>query len=957
MIRFIYIIFLFNFIFSGTTGKITGNIYDINTSEAIIGCNILITELGIGTASDINGDFMILNVPPGKWTLKFQMIGYAVKEISNVEVSIDLSTKIKTSMKIEAVVGEVIQVSADRILLKKDKTSSTAIISRNSLDKLPVNEISEVLELQAGFVSGHLRGGRAGEVSFMIDGIPMTDGFDGSTVVNVNKNAVQEMQLISGAFNAEYGQAMSGVVNIVTREGNNQFDGSVNIYNGDFFSSNNSIYSGLDSPDILSTKNLNLNFSGSFIRNKLFYFINLRNVYYQGYLKGFNKFQPHSVGHEVTDLNGNSVWHILGTDSQLDSIINMNTISARQYNSLNTDMVDSLYSQLRQNHQDGFGDNKIIPMDWNKNFNSQLKLIYKINEITKLKYTLIIDETEFQNYDRMFKYNPLGNLTKFQKGKTHIFQYMRSLNSTSFINFGVTQYLKSYNHDSFKDGIGYVNNELLTTPDGYSFFSGGSNNNRFSRTTHTTTYKLEYSNQINFSNYIKSGIEFRKHKLNYKNVNMRPEVDFQSLDLIYDNPVISNPVEPDNSTIHASSYQFEPVEFSCFVQDKLELNELILNLGLRFDFFNANGKTLADPSDPSIYNPVKIENRFYDYNINGIQEIDEPGVTAEERESYWYKSTSPKSTFSPRFGASFPFSDKGVIHFSYGHFVQIPRFNLLYMNSDFDLGQGTGNVGVIGNANLNPEKTISYEIGLQQLITQDSRLDMTLYIRDIRQLTGTRSEEISIFGGVSSYNKFTNSDFAFVKGVVFSLLHQQKNGITFNLDYTFQIAEGTASDPYQAQQAASSGQLPEVHFIPLNWDQRHTLNSSFNYSFINYGFSLISKFGSGLPYTPDSSEDITSLIQNSDTKPFTTNTDFRAYYNYELNQYKLNFFFKVFNLFDRLNHHGIYADSGVANRTRYLEQAQSQNTSEYINSVEEWFNNETFYSSPRRIEIGVNIEI
>ena len=96
-----------------------GNIYNEINSEPIIGCNILISELGIGTASDLNGDFMILNVTPGKWTLTFQMIGYATKEISNVEVSIDLSTKLKTSMKVEAVIGEVVQVSADKILLKK----------------------------------------------------------------------------------------------------------------------------------------------------------------------------------------------------------------------------------------------------------------------------------------------------------------------------------------------------------------------------------------------------------------------------------------------------------------------------------------------------------------------------------------------------------------------------------------------------------------------------------------------------------------------------------------------------------------------------------------------------------------------------------------------------------------------------------------------------------------------
>ena len=957
MIKFLYIYILIASLFSGTTGKVVGKVYDEISLEPIIGCNISIIDLGIGTASDLNGDFIILNVPPGIWTLKFQMIGYASKEVSNVEVSTDFSTRLESSMKIEAVIGELVQVSADKILLKKDQTSSTAIISKKSLENLPVNEISEVLELQAGFVSGHLRGGRSGEISYMIDGIPMTDGYDGSTIVNVNKNAVQEMQLISGAFNAEYGQAMSGVVNIVTREGNNKFNGSLNLYSGDFYSNHDNLYTGLSSPNFSATKNLNLNLSGSIIKDKLFYFCNVRNIYYEGYLNGVNRYKPHSVGYEVTDLDGNSLWHILGTNSQLDSLVNMQTIISRQYDSSNEQVVDSLYNLIIENHQNSLGNHEIYSMDWNKNFNSQLKLIYKLNDLTRFKYTMIFEEIEFQNYDRMYKYNPEGNLTKFQKGQTHIAQYMKSLNSSSFINIGFTKYFKSYKHDAFSNTRGYVYSELLTPADGYSFFSGGSNNNKFSRKTTTSTFKIDYSNQINFSNYLKFGMEYREHVLNYKDVNVRPESNFQSIDLIYDNPIIQNPTEPENSTIYASSYQFKPVEFSLYLQDKIELDEIILNVGMRYDYFHSNGKILSDPSDPSIYNPIKIENRFNDYNLNGIKDVGEDDVTIDQRLSYWYKKADGKSMLSPRFGASFPFSDKGVIHFSYGHFIQIPRFNLLYMNSDFDLGQGTGNVGVVGNANLNPEKTISYEIGLQQLLSERSRIDATLYIRDIRDLTGTRSEEISIFGGVSSYNKLVNSDFAFIRGVVFSLTHQPNKTLSFTLDYTFQIAEGTASDPYQSQQAISNGQLPEVHFIPLNWDQRQTLNSALSFSKDIYGISLITKLGSGLPYTPESSEDITSLIQNSETKPITFNADLRAYLYHKYNDKKIKVFLKIFNIFDNLNHYGVYSDTGFADRTRYLNQAKSQNTDEYINSVEEWFRNETFYSSPRRIEIGVNFEI
>ena len=151
--------------------------------------------------------------------------------------------------------------------------------------------------------------------------------------------------------------------------------------------------------------------------------------------------------------------------------------------------------------------------------------------------------------------------------------------------------------------------------------------------------------------------------------------------------------------------------------------------------FNPKGNLLNDPSDPSIYNPIKPENRYQDLNNNGIQDANEPIITSQERRSYWFISPDEKYKISPRFGISFPISDKGVFHFSYGHFFQMPKFEYLYLNPDFDLSQSTGNTGVIGNADLNPEKTISAEIGVQQELNRNFVLNVTAYFRDIRELT------------------------------------------------------------------------------------------------------------------------------------------------------------------------------------------------------------------------------
>ena len=311
---------------------------------------------------------------------------------------------------------------------------------------------------------------------------------------------------------------------------------------------------------------------------------------------------------------------------------------------------------------------------------------------------------------------------------------------------------------------------------------------------------------------------------------------------------------------------------------------------------------------------------------------------------------------SPRFGASFPFSDIGVIHFSYGHFFQVPRFELLYHNSDFDLNQGTGNVGIVGNADLDPEKTVSYELGFKYQLNESSSIDATVYFRDIRSLTGTRTEEISIFGGASTYSKYENSDFAFVKGLVLSMNYFDFKGFSVNMNYTLQQAKGTASSPSQAWSASQSGGLAETYMIPLDWDQMHTISMIASYSQPNYGISLIGTLGSGLPYTPASNTNISMLIQNSEKKPFTSNFDIKSYYNFSLGDNSVQFYLNISNLFNHLNQSSVYDDSGVADYTTYALDAQTQNTGEYVNSIEDWFRNETFYSNPRRLEIGMRYD-
>ena len=228
-------------LFAGTSGKIAGSISDQN-GNPLIGCNIIIDQLGLGASTDIDGNYYIVNVPAGAYTISATMIGYKTIKVKDIVINSDFTTTLDLSMQVEAVEGETVVVIAKKEKIVKDLTSSTSVINSDDLESLPITEISEVLEIQAGYVDGHMRGGRSGEISYMIDGITITDVYDGNASIAVNKNSIEEMQVISGAFNAEYGHAMSGIVNIITKEGSNQTSGTFSSYLGDFVSNNSSLF-------------------------------------------------------------------------------------------------------------------------------------------------------------------------------------------------------------------------------------------------------------------------------------------------------------------------------------------------------------------------------------------------------------------------------------------------------------------------------------------------------------------------------------------------------------------------------------------------------------------------------------------------------------------------------------------------------------------------------------------
>jgi len=258
------------FLWAGTTGKISGLVTDAETNEPLIGVNVMITDLGTGAATGLDGRYVIMNIPPGIYDVRFSMIGYEGKKVEGNRVMVDLTTTLDVQLGTSIIEGQSVTITADRSMVQADITYSQSNISSAELSAMPVEEFEEVISLQAGVVQDaggniHIRGGRASEVGYMVDGVSVTDPYNATMAVEVENNAIQELQLISGTFNAEYGQAMSGIINIITKEGDmKKYSGTIDFRVGRYASNDLSIYfgqipdslhqqSGTDKVDLLGT--------------------------------------------------------------------------------------------------------------------------------------------------------------------------------------------------------------------------------------------------------------------------------------------------------------------------------------------------------------------------------------------------------------------------------------------------------------------------------------------------------------------------------------------------------------------------------------------------------------------------------------------------------------------------------------------------------------------------------
>ncbi|MCX6151241.1 MAG: TonB-dependent receptor [Ignavibacteriales bacterium] len=885
---FLYLVFLFPIItYAGTTGKLSGKILDEN-KEPVVGANIIIEGTYLGAAADIDGYYYINNIPPGEYRAIVTAVGFQKTIVENVVIKIDLTTKLDVSLNSTSVtMKQEVIVRAERPLVQKDLTSTSVTISASDIKMMPVESVGQIVNLQAGVMDGHFRGGRSNEVSYLVDGVSVTDAFDNSFVLQVENSSIRQMEVISGTFNAEYGQAMSGIVNIVTQDGSQKFEGSVNGYVGNYVTSHTDLFQNLDKVARVPTKNLQFSFSGPVQPvSNLFFFLTGRYYENEGYLYGKRVYN-------ITDI----------APIQLPN---------NEYIPIAT------------------GDGKYVSMNPDKKLSFNGKLSYALPSL-KLSYSIFWDNNYNKGYDHYYSWTPDGKMAHHRTDLIHNFQISFFPSQSTFQTLKFSSALYKYWGNRYDDPYDprYVDPRQGLALSGYTFRSGGNEGNRYERNTSTNIIQWALSSQISKEHKIGIGAEYRAHKIfNHSN-------DLINVGIADTNGYVAfKPGYPNLGTITDVGsnilYVRKPNEFSAYVQDKMEYDIMIINAGVRLDYF-----------DPSAQVPVDLKNVDRNTNFYGT---DAGG-------NLIMKEATKKWQVSPRLGASFPITDQGIIRFSYGHFFQIPSFDNLYTNPDYFVPQGQDQLSsIIGNPDLKPQKTVQYEIGLQQVLFQNLALDVTMYYRDIRNLLGM--EIIRTYDAVR-YARYINRDYGNVRGFIVTVDKRFSDYFGFKLDYTFQIAEGNSSDPntvFNNNQTDPPIEETKV-VVPLNWDQRNTLNASVTVGEPgDWTIGLIFQYGSGTPYTEDVRISKGVRFENGGTRPEFYNLDLRAEKVFKIAGIDINTFLLVYNILDIKNEYGVYGTTGRANSD--LGYRFSPVNVIGLNTIEQYVKDPSFYSTPREIRVG-----
>ncbi|MEO8398372.1 MAG: TonB-dependent receptor [Ignavibacteriaceae bacterium] len=989
-----FLLILPAFVLAGTVGKIKGKVTDLQSGEPLIGANVLVVGTSFGAATNVNGEYTIQNLDAGAYEVRSSFIGYQTITISNVRVNADLTTELNFELPAEGITIDEINVVAERPLINKSSTNAQRITTSDDIDALPVRGINNILAITPGVTlqdnTIFIRGGRQDEVGYYLEGASITDPFVGGRSVTLVQDALEEIQVQSGGYTAEFGNANAGIIRQQFKSGTSDLKFSLEYITdnitakgkGDRFDGKERLGAHwFGSTDFIAT------LSGPII-DKKFKFFGLFNYNYQ------NDQNPQP--YPGMDLG------LIGDPSTGDTLNFFYPAGALYKNSL-----------------ENYTGTATITLDFNP-------LIFRLvgtytantsfNPFSSSRVAGNI--ANFLNLDRVEQRD--GKDGSFSLKATHILSpttYYEisggySFNKASIFDPFLKDNYTAYGDSAANAAVGFVwerrpaqgGPQPYTREPAFNIFTfsfnapGDVTAGYAKRNRENINLNGSLSTDIGSAHSLKVGGEFQLFRI--RNYSLGNESAFalagllanpgtQSRDDIFINRGVNNygydifGNEDDSGGGDKFNALKKPIFVAGYVQDKISYKDLIINLGLRFDYFNVDNFQFIDPSRPEL----SFDKSTGRVKQDGLVEV--PSFSA----------------VSPRLGFSFPVTDLTVFHAQFGKFVQQTRLRDIYQGlyaTSSNIGGGFFITAPVG-FNVRPTRTTQYEIGFTQQIANFASFDITGYYKDILDQVVYQQQKTAQGSPYGAYAILTNGDFATTKGLEISFNMRRQSRFQVNGSISFQDAQGTGSFP-NSNRGIVGAPLDGVtifnpqYVSPLEFNNAVRGNFNLDYRFgkddgpavLNeFGVSAILTFNSGHPFTQgiggadlegDARDRQPIEPLNSSTTPWNYQVDLRIDKSFSIfDKLGANIYLFVINVLDTKNIQNVFLRTGSATDDGYLSdptsggQLVSTLGPDYarlykavnIDYSEQWQAATTgaaytttpyFYGPPRQIRLGVRLE-
>ena len=942
-----------------TAGKISGTVTGDDGTH-LVGANIIVLGTGSGASAGSDGEFQILNVPAGSYTVLATYIGYSGKEVSGVRVISGLNTEVNLTLTPSAIEGEVIQVTAERTLIQKDETSSINVATREQLENMPIRSLDGVLATMPGVVvqnnDVHIRGGRHNEVAYYLNGSSTTNLANRENLVYVPQEAIEELQVQVGGYDAEVSGANSGVVKRSLRRGSTEFSGSFSLQSDGGEAGSDALGGGYSYGHTTTLASI----SGPILGESLKFFAAFEQSKeedpYVKVSKGFeflNQMDEQPSNSSYADEFGLS-WKdgvTPGSSDEFTNITGTMTYTAGPLratvglvnNSKTNNYGGGIMSQLRWRgatvmtkdsvdievparyaYSDSKSNMLIAELTYALGSNTVMRI--NGNQYTQSSETKDSwfgatweswhDSTEVQNHlglaDDSSGWSPFKD--RFSQKSSYM------VNGMSFSRPGTrpASYSKSaYNKVGFSASVQHVMGD-------HDIKAGLDYNQHTMRTYNANPSVMKYAldSETALSKYGHNGYgsfdaipawELRYYIDGYGYDFSGAEIDDRAF-YYQDVPGITN---KDTTYLDGAK---TPSEVGFYIQDKMEYDDIIVNVGIRVDQLN-----------PSETAPASA-NELYFYDVSKYVDP----TTWKEVETY--------TEIQPRIGISFPFTDRTNVYGYYGRFSQLVDLNSMYYTAmDYRQQMNTGGyfyTSPVGFG-LEPVRTTQYEIGFKQQIADNAALKVTGFYKNQKGLIQADRLKSGDFAGdlEGTYNYVRNGDFATTKGLELTMMLRRYNGLAVNMNYTMSQAEGTGSGRASYLAALDRDTEPPLMVNPVDFNQTHSGAINFDYRLISDNYFLnglgsnmlftfnsghaytyvwrpvggqISAFNAGVDYMNDTRSRQALEPIGASTTPWVYNLDLKLDKQFSFGNYGLTVFARVNNLLDRRNALNVYQASGSA---------------------------------------------